>query len=368
MKSKMNQAVRKNIKFANNRDVDFVTALRKRVKEYFDTQGISKYGNANMVVKTVFMFLLFFTPYFAMITGVVTQPWIIVLCWVLMGFGMAGIGLSVMHDANHGSYSKSRKINRIMSYSMNLVGGFYPNWQYQHNTMHHSFTNIEGYDEDIDPGSVLRFSPNSPLKKHHRFQHIYAWFLYGLMTLTWSINKDFKQLIGYLREGVIQSKEMTAKRLITELVISKILFYGYILVIPLIFLPVAWWAVVLLYLLMHFISGFSLAVIFQTAHVMPTSEYPMPDDDGNMENNWAIHQLLTTTNYAPKNRILSWLVGALNFQVEHHLFPTISHVHYHKISTVVQQTASEYNIPYNVQPTFFKAIREHYKMLKQLGR
>jgi linoleoyl-CoA desaturase len=357
----------RSIKFANTKETVFVNKLRARVKNYFDENGISKFGNANMVIKTIFMFLLFFTPYLAMVTGIVSSPAAIVLCWVLMGFGMAGIGLSVMHDANHRAYSKNPRVNRILSYTLNLVGGFFPNWQHQHNTMHHSFTNIEGYDEDIDPGSILRFSPNSPLKKHHRFQHIYAWFLYGLMTLTWSINKDFKQLFGYLKEGIVLDRKMSKRRLITELVVSKILFYGYILVIPLIFLPIAWWAIVLLYLLMHFISGFTLSVIFQTAHVMPESEYPLPDDSGNIENNWAIHQLRTTNNYAPGNRILSWFVGGLNYQVEHHLFPTICHVHYRKIAGIVQDTAREYNIPYHVHPTFFNALSEHYKMLKKLG-
>ena len=359
---------KKNIKFTNTKEAIFVNNLRARVKNYFEENGISKYGNINMVIKTVFMFLLFFTPYLAMVTGVVSAPWLIVICWILMGFGMAGIGLSVMHDANHRSYSKNPKVNRVLSYTLNLLGGFYPNWQHQHNTMHHSFTNIEGYDEDIDPGSVLRFSPNSPLKNHHRFQHLYAWFLYGLMTLTWSIGKDFKQLSGYLKEGIVLNSYMSKRRLFTELVVSKLIFYGYILVIPIIFLPIPWWNVILLYLFMHFISGFILSVIFQTAHVMPDSEYPLPDDTGNIDNNWAIHQMRTTNNYAPGSKVFSWLIGGLNYQVEHHLFPTICHVHYRNIAPIVQKTASEYNIPYHVQPTFIHALKDHYKMLKKLGR
>ena len=355
------------IKFANKQELEFVNNLRSRVKNYFEEKGISKYGNINMVLKTIFMFALFFVPYFILILGIVTNPWLIIAGFILMGFGTAGIGLSVMHDANHKSYSKHQWVNNILAYSLNLVGGFYPNWQQQHNVMHHGYTNIEGYDEDIDPGGILRFSPNSELKKHHRYQHIYAWFLYGLMTLTWSIDKDIKQLTKYFREGINISKGKSKPQLITELVISKILYYGYALVIPLIFLPISWWAVVLLYLLMHFIAGFSLAVIFQTAHVMPENEYPMPDDKGIIENNWAIHQMMTTSNYATGNKLLSWLVGSLNFQVEHHLFPTICHVHYPKLSAIVKSTAEEYQLPYHVQPSFMAAIKEHYKMLKSLG-
>jgi len=358
----------KSIKFANKEETSFVNTLRGRVKAYFEENQISRFGNRNMVVKTVFMFTLFFAPYLVMITGLVTQPWLIALCWVLMGFGTAGIGLSVMHDANHRSYSKNQKVNKVLSYSLNMLGGFYANWQHQHNTMHHGFTNIDGHDEDIDAGEILRFSPNQPLRKIHRYQHIYAWFLYGLMTITWSINKDFKQLFGYIKDGVKLSREKSNGQLIAEMLISKVLYYGYLLVLPMILLPIAWWMVLILYFVMHFISGFSLAVIFQTAHVMPTSAYPLPDPEGHIRKNWAIHQLMTTTNYAPKNRVLSWLIGALNYQVEHHLFPAICHVHYRKISVIVKETAQEYGVPYHVQPTFRSAIHQHYRMLRSLGR
>ncbi len=358
---------KKTIKYANSLEAEFVNSLRGRVKSYFEDHRISRFGNGNMVAKTIFMFMLFFLPYFSMVTGLVTSPWLIALCWVFMGFGTAGIGLSVMHDANHRSYSSNQRVNKILSYSMSMLGGFHVNWQYQHNILHHSFTNIDGHDEDIDAGDLLRFSPHQEHKKFHRYQHIYAWFLYGLMTISWTITKDFKQLAGYLKEGVrLNGKNKT--QIITELILSKVIYYTYMLVIPILFVPIAWWMIVLFYVVMHFIAGFSLAVIFQTAHVMPTSAFPEPAEDGSIENHWAIHQLMTTTNYAPNNRVLSWLIGALNYQVEHHLFPAICHVHYRKISPIVKETAREFNLPYFEQPNFPKAIHEHYKMLKTLGR
>ena len=177
-----------------------------------------------------------------------------------MGFGTAGIGLGVMHDANHRSYSRHQWINSFMSRSLNLLGGYHANWQYQHNVLHHGFTNVEGYDEDIDPGGKMRFSPNSPYKKFYRYQHIYAWFLYGLMTLTWSIDKDFKQAFRYMNEGVDLIKGRKKAFVILDLFTAKIFYYGYFLVIPLIFLPIPWWSVILLYLLAHFIAGFTLAL------------------------------------------------------------------------------------------------------------
>ncbi|HYW94715.1 MAG TPA: fatty acid desaturase, partial [Bacteroidales bacterium] len=289
------------IKFANKRQTEFVIDLRKQVNDYFKANQISKNGNITMVLKTIFMFSLYLIPYFMMITGVVTRPPLLLGMYMLMSLGMAGIGLSVMHDANHRAYSSNQTVNRILSMSLSLVGGFAPLWRHQHNTMHHGFTNIEGYDEDINPVSILRFSPGKPLYKIHRFQQFYAWFFYGLMTITWSIDKDFKQIFRYRREGIELSQNKSFSRLFTELILSKLFYYTYILVIPILVLPIPWWMVVLFYIVMHLGSGFILGIIFQTAHVMPSSEYPEPDESGTMENNWAIHQLLTTSDYAPKS-------------------------------------------------------------------
>ena len=251
---------------------------------------------------------------------------------------------------------------------MNLIGGFAPTWQIQHNTLHHGYTNIDGYDEDIDPGKLLRFSPSRPRYWIHQFQHIYAWFLYGMMTLTWAIDKDFSQLSQYRRDGLLKLQNKSYHRLLAELIISKIVYYSYILFIPIMILPIAWWWVLIMYFIMHFIGGLTLGTVFQTAHVVPTSEFPVPDKDGKLGNSWAIHQMLTTADFSPKSWIFSWYIGGLNYQIEHHLFPNICHVHYRKIASIVKETARDFGIPYNVQPNFIRAVWSHGKMLKQLGR
>jgi linoleoyl-CoA desaturase len=347
---------------------DFINELRMEVNGYFSQKNISKYGNADLVVKSLFMGSLYVVPYILMITGIIYSVPLIILSWIIMGFGMAGLGMVLMHDANHGSFSKNPKVNAMLSKSLYFLGGFPPNWQYQHNTLHHGFTNIEGHDEDIDPGEFLRFSPHKPLRKIHKFQHLYAWFLYGLMTVSWVTVKDFVRLSKYKKEGVALSGNRKYKELMNDLIIAKILYYTFFLVVPLIILPIAWYYVVLLFFAMHFISGFILTTIFQTAHVMPSSEYPLPDETGNMENNWAIHQILTTANFAPKSKILSWCIGGLNHQVEHHLFPNICHVHYKAIAPIVKKTAHKHDLPYHEQNTFIEALISHFKMLRSLGR
>jgi len=358
----------KSIRFTPNTKGDFISVLRKRVKIHFQEQNRSTYGNTGMVIKTIFMFLLYFVPYFLMLTGVVTDTLMIFVMWVVMGLGMSGIGLSIMHDANHGSYSKNKTVNKYLSYVMNLIGASSFNWKVQHNVLHHSYTNIEGVDEDIDPGILMRLSPHAKYYKMHKYQHIYGWFLYSIMTFLWLTSKDFVQLNRYKKLDLIKGQKRTYKSVLIETIFSKIGYYAYALVIPLIFIQAPWWIIVLGFLAMHLITGFAIGIIFQPAHVMPSMEYPLPDDTGNMENNWAVHQLYTTTNFSPKSRLFSWYVGGLNYQVEHHLFPNICHVHYKRISKIVKETAKEFGLPYHSHATFLKAIIEHAKMLKQLGK
>ena len=356
------------IKFSTHDKPEFIKELRASVRAYFDERKISRYGNRHLIIKSLFMLALYIIPYFVMMTGLVTTFPLLLAMWVLMGLGMAGIGMGLMHDANHGTFSENQHFNKWMSKSIYLLGGFPPNWRYQHNTMHHGFTNIEGHDEDIRPLGILRFSPHRPLKRIHRFQQWYAWFFYGLMTISWSTIKDFRQLVGYHQQNVLPGGKESFPRLLADLIIAKIIYFIVILVLPIIVLPVAWYWVVLFFALMHFVTGFILAVVFQTAHVVPSSAYPVSDSEGNMENSWAISQLMTTADFAPRNRLLSWYTGGLNFQIEHHLFPNISHVHYRKLAPIVQAAAAKYNLPYHQQGSFLQALYNHYKMLLQLGR
>lgn len=359
----------KEIRFSRDQGSDFINTLRKRVRGYFKEKDISTHANGKMIVKTIFMLSLYYVPYVLVVTNASTNTWVTTLLWALMGFGMAGIGLSVMHDANHGAYSKSKRTNRIIGLVLNALGGSAKNWQMQHNVLHHSFTNIHGIDEDISPpAAILRFSPHEKLNKIHRFQFIYAWFFYGLMSLSWITNKDFTALSRYKKLGLTKSYGKKHSSLVWELVISKIIYYGYMLVIPLLVVDAPIYVTVLQFLLLHAICGVTLAAIFQPAHVMTSTEFPLPDEDGNMENSAAVHQLHTTTNFAASNRPFSWFVGGLNYQVEHHLFPNICHIHYRAISGIVEDTAKEFGLPYHTKKTFTGAIIEHTRMLKRLGR
>ncbi|HEX3007000.1 MAG TPA: fatty acid desaturase, partial [Bacteroidales bacterium] len=291
------------VSFSNNLNTDFFEDVRNRVNEYFKNNNISRFGNYKMVLKTIVMIALYMIPYIVLISGEINNPWLIWVLWMIMGFGMAGIGLAIMHDANHGSYSKNTKVNKALGYLINLVGGSVTNWKIQHNVLHHSYTNVEGHDEDITSISLLRFTPSQRLYKVHKFQYIYAWFFYSLMTFFWFIYKDIPQLMRYKKDGRLDSKQK--KRygwLLTELIGSKILYALYIIIVPIMVLDIPWWATILAFLTMQVICGLLLTTIFQLAHIMPSSQFPLPNEKGSLENSWAIHQLLTTTNFAPRSR------------------------------------------------------------------
>jgi len=355
-----------NLKFAPGK-ADFFSTLSQRVNSYFKNNSIARTANIEMVVKTVFMFSLYLIPYFIIISGVVTNLWgMLGLCCV-MGLGVAGIGLSVMHDANHGSYSNKEWVNNLLGISLNIIGGHAINWKVQHNVLHHTYTNVHDVDEDISPRGVLRMAPGSDWKPMHRYQHLYAWFFYGLLTLVWVVNKDFSRLVKYNREGLLKKQKTTAQREWLFLITSKVLYISYTFILPMVLLPVTWWQALIGFFVMHYIAGFILAIIFQPAHVIEGTEYPVADGNGNLENNWAIHQLHTTTNFGHKNKLLSWYVGGLNYQVEHHLFPNVCHVHYRKLAPIVEQTAKEFGLPYKSKETFLEAVVAHGKLMKELG-
>lgn len=356
----------KTIAFAVTRR-DFSSTLNKRVNDYFSDNQISKHANAEMIVKTICMFAAYFVPYALIITGILTGPLPLLLGVVVMSLGLAGIGLSVMHDANHGAYARKNWINTAIGYSINLVGANAFTWKVQHNVLHHSFTNVHDHDEDISPRGALRLTPHSPWRGVHKYQFIYAWFLYGLMTIVWLFFNDFGRIVRYHKEGFVKKQRANITHEWMIMIVSKLVYVGYIFVIPVMFSPLLWWQVIIGILTMHYIAGFILAIIFQPAHVIEGTEFPLPDENNALENNWTVHQLLTTTNFGNSSKWFSWYVGGLNFQIEHHLFPNVCHVHYRKIAVIVKETAEEFGLPYKNTRTFIHALVKHGRLLKELG-
>lgn len=351
--------------FAKQDNLKFFRTLNSRVNNYFKENNIQKTGNWKLHLKAIILFAIFLTPYFLILT--LDMPfWAQLLLNILMGVGMAGIGMNVMHDGNHGSYSSKSWINKIMGGSIYILAGNVHNWQVQHNVLHHTYTNIHGHDEDLDAGRIIRFTQNAEWHRFHKFQHYYSFFLYGLLTFNWALTTDFKQMKNYLRRKLSYGTPQSPAKLWTVLVITKVIYVLIWMALPML-LGVTWWKVVIGFFVMHYTAGLILSIVFQLAHVVEETSNPIPNEEGEMENTWAIHQLYTTANFAPKNRIVNWFTGGLNHQIEHHIFPNISHIHYSKIAEIVKETAKECNLPYYEFRTMRGAVLAHYKHLKDLG-
>ena len=346
---------------------EFYKVLHKRVNEYFKSKGINRHANSRMVIKTTVMLSLYFLPLIYILFGSVSHTGLLLGLWATMGVGMSGIGLSVMHDANHGSYSSNKTVNYLLGFVLNFLGGYHNNWKIQHNVLHHSYPNVDGYDDDIFKPGVFRLSPSQPRSSHFKFQAFYAPLLYSIMSIYWFLWKDFEQLKRYKERDLLKTQGITFSKGVFWVLFHKIWYVALTLVLPILVTPLPWWQNVLGFVIMHVMTGLALALIFQAAHVIEETHFFEPIEGLSLENNWAIHQMKTTANFARTNEMFSWFIGGLNFQIEHHLFPNICHVHYRKLSKIVKSTAAEFNIPYYEHTTFLQALKSHFSLLHKLG-
>lgn len=342
----------------------FFAALKSRVDAYFDETGREKTGGVRLYAKLAFIFALFFYAYgmlvFASTTwvGVLGAAFLLAQSYVLMGF-------NVMHDGAHGSASRKGWVNFLMSCTMDLIGSSAWLWRQKHNLMHHTYTNIEGRDDDIDSGGLLRLSPVQQRHSWHRYQAWYAPFLYCFFTLYLVFYSDWKRMFfGRIGKTPLQSRD---RRAFAGFLLGKLGYFAYALVIPALFHPL--WQVLAVFLLVHFVMGATIALVFQLAHTVEGAHFPQAQTNaGAMPYDWAMHQVLTTANFAPKSRLVAFYMGGLNFQIEHHLFHKISHVHYPAISQIVESTCREFDVKYLSFPSVAHALGSHFRHLHAMGR
>jgi linoleoyl-CoA desaturase len=344
----------------------FAKELRQNVTAYFKENNISPKGGFLMYLKTISVYALYIFPFIAILYFNLAF-WPSFFLFIVIGIGTAGVGMSVMHDALHNSYSKHKWVNKAMGFSMYIIGSNVFNWKIQHNIFHHAYTNIDGLDEDIQPRWIMRFSEQSPLKPIHKFQHLYSLPLYTMMTFSMLLG-DLPQLIGYYKVGLMKQHLGNPIKEFPIMIGVKLIYLFVAIGLPILFTDLSWWQVLIAFVAMHMVAGFIFSLVFQMAHIVEGVAQPVPNNNKVTDNEWAVHQLLTTANFAPKNHLLNWYVGGLNYQVEHHLFPNICHMHYPAISKIVEKTASKYGIPYIQNPTLWSAIKSHIKRLKELGQ
>ena len=361
------------LSFSNKHNA-FYTTLKTSVDEYFRTTQLRKTGNWRLYAKTGILIPAALILYVTLLKVFhdpgadtpVLLPAAGILMSCLLGFVLASIGFNVMHDACHGSYSSREWVNGLMGLSLNALGGNAFIWKFKHNIIHHTYTNVDGIDDDIAKSPIMRHCPTQKWVPAHRFQHIYMIPVYALSSFLWVLMLDFDK---YFKRKVVNTP--LQKMDVREHVVfwlSKVFYILFYIAIPVYFTGWRNWAVG--FASMHLFLGLTLAIIFQLAHVVEDTAFAHIEtgETKKLDEEWAIHQVKTTANFAPRNKIISWFVGGLNFQVEHHLFPRISHIHYPAISLIVKNTCREYGIDYHEFPTMRQAVRSHFQVMRELGK
>lgn len=346
-----------------NGDNVFQRELRRRVEAYFKRSGLKQRDSTRLYLKTAIILATFVASYVLLVFFAATW-WQGLLLSIVLGVATAQIGFSIQHDAGHQAFSERRWINKGMAMTLDMVGGSSYVWHWKHAHFHHTYVNIDGYDSDINLGALARFSPQQKRYAHHRWQHIYLWVLYGLTVVSWHLHDDFRDVIT----GTIGKRRFPRPRGkdLAVFVLGKLVFLTLALGLPLLFHSVG--AVLLYYGVIAVVAGLQLALVFQLAHAVEEAEFPAPSEPGRMHTPWAVHQLETTANFSRDSRVMAWLVGGLNFQVEHHLFPRICHIHYPAISPIVEATCREYGLPYHVNRSFAAGLASHYRWLRRMGQ
>lgn len=348
----------------NNTNKAFHSSLKISVENYFKTHKIKKTGNWKLYLKTAVLIPLAVALYLFLLLA--TYPAIIgvVLC-ALLGLALTSIAFNVMHDACHGAYSSRKWVNDVMSFTMNALGSNAYIWKIKHNIIHHTYTNIDGIDDDIDNSPFLRQCASQKWRPAHRFQHIYMFFLYAVSTLSWMLFSDFAKYFRKRINTTPINKIPVKEHIIFWL--SKALYIFFYGLLPVYF--VGWENWLIGFLLIHVIMGVSLSIVFQLAHVVEITAFDEATAaPKQIETEWALHEVLTTADFAPKNKVISWLLGGLNFQVEHHLFPRISHVHYPAISRIIKEQCEHFQLPYHYYPKMTQAIASHVRVMRRLGQ
>lgn len=349
------------LKFGSS--VGFLKTLRTKVDGYFTATGFSRRDCPRMYLKTAVIMTWFVASYLALMLFAANW-WQASLFAMSLGFAAAAIGFNIQHDGGHQAYSDRRSINRLSAMTLDMLGGSSYLWDQKHNVIHHTYANITGFDEDIQLGFLGRLTPHQRRLKFHRLQHFYLWVLYGFIVIKWACYDDFRDLFkGRIGE---QKFPRPKGRDLAMFAAGKIAFASWAFVLPLMCFDAL--SVLMIYLTASFVQGVTLSVVFQLAHCVEEAEFPLPNaDEGKMENEWAVHQVETTVDFAPKNRLISWYTGGLNFQIEHHLFPRICHLHYPALSELVEETCEEFGIRYQTHEKLSSGIASHFRWLREMG-
>ena len=349
----------------DNRNNQFYQSLKTSVDQYFETNRIKKTGDWRLYIKTITLITAAILMYSSLIFLKLSAMPALLIC-VVLGFTFASIGFSVMHDANHGSYSTKPWLNDLLGLSANALGASAYFWKQKHNIIHHTYTNVDGIDDDIEKSLIIRQCETQKWVPAHKVQHLYLVPVYALSSIFWLFFMDFAKYFSR-KIYTTEAWKLTTKNHIIFWA-TKVSYLTFYIIIPILVWGFGPW--LLGFLVLHASMGLTLSLVFQLAHVVENTEFESValDETKHVETAWAEHQLKTSSNFAMNNAVISWCVGGLNFQIEHHLFSRVCHVHYPQISAIVKQTALEYGVSYLCHANLQQAFLSHVNMVGKLGR
>jgi linoleoyl-CoA desaturase len=343
---------------------DFRTLLADRVEMVLADERFIRQAYRRLWAKTAVVAITVIASYLYVVVAASSVAEVVAAA-VFLGVGGAGVGFVVMHDANHGGYSKSRHVNALAAHSLDLIGGSSYLWRAKH-LAHHTFTNVAEHDPDIDALPFARFDPTQPRRAWHGYQHLYVWVLYAFVTIRWQFVSDFVQL----RRGRVGRSPFPPpnRRQVGVLFVGKAFFVTWAIVVPLMLHPPL--TVLATFLLVSAVASLALTLVFQLAHCAEETDHVDPAEraaDGTYDQAWHVHQVESTVDFAQGNRVLAWYLGGLNFQIEHHLFPRLPHTVYQRLAPIVREVARDAGVRYDVHPTLRDALASHQRWLRDMG-
>jgi linoleoyl-CoA desaturase len=330
-----------------------------------DALGARAPGSDPRLQRKVALIVAWFLGSFALMLSV-KSAWLQIMLCFSYGLAASAVGFNIFHDANHGAISSNRRVNQTVAVLASAVlGASRYLWNYKHNVLHHRLTNIHTWDDDLETRGFLRLTPHQRWKQRYKGQHLFVILLYAINAFELVFVKDW---IQYFTLRINQHQRIpamsTAEKV--EFWVGKAFYLAVFVALPFAILPVE--RAVAGLLIYQITLGLSLALVFSMAHQVESVDFPSPHGaPPTIDEEWGAHQMRTTANFANLNSGWNWFSGGLNHQIEHHLFPSMSHTHYVAIGKVVRRTANEFGLPYNHFDTYGAALQSHYRLLRSLG-
>ena len=355
-----------NISYKPGKD-ELFNEISSKVKNYFKENGLYKQGRFKDIWFTNLLYLVIAYGSFALILN---NQFNVFVMWFLsftMGLGLSGVGLCIMHEANHGAYNKKKFINYLAGSIINIMGSHRYLWQLRHNGLHHVYTNMFDYDYDMARTFLIRHSRDWERKWYHRYQHIYALLIYFNYTLIWILVYDWIHLVEFYGKVGTKKNKAIPIHVIISIFFWKMVHLYLMIVLPYMVLDLALWQVLIGFVTMHWTLSAIIGVTFQVNHTIEGTVNIEADAQGVIQESWAKQMVKTSFNFSTKNKAVTYFLGGLNFQIEHHLFPKMSYSHFFAIKPMVKEVLEKHGYTYNDCGSWLNAILMHLKYLKRLG-